>query len=201
MQCVKCKAEWESENLTNCPYCQALLSQNFDEDILIYEPHIKSEQANLEDRELADLEELQDCILHITERYGCEVYNEEKRLRALIGDLFVKDKFSMALKEVVEIGIAGRVYALNNCVDEHFEAHYFDVISSICSTTEIEKELAIDVVNLLFWGVNLDCYPIGEDYVEPEDIANDVLNSVLNKKTEEKDFADSIMDFINNSNQ
>lgn len=205
MQCVKCKATWGTENLINCPYCQALIPQNYDEDILIYAPPEKNKSnheflTDFEENIENSLELLKNNIIYIVENYTKEIYNDAYRLNALISDLFVADDISSALKKVVEIGVASRIYLLKESVDENFEKHYFDVIKSICNTTDIDKDVIILVVNLLFWGIGMDCYAIGDNYVEPEDIANDVLNSVLNKKSEERDFADSIIDFINNTN-
>lgn len=196
MQCVKCKATWESKDLTNCPYCQALVTQQVDEnddDVLIYEIKNKVELSNTNENEYQKLNKL---MTLITENYTEEIYLEQSRFSAIVKDLFPKTQILEDIKQVIALGITLDIYDIYQNSND-IELEYYDLIDYVCKELTMEKEIAIPLISLLFYGLNIDCSEY-DQYVEPVDMASEVLNSVLNKTVEPDDFASSILDFVNN---
>lgn len=186
MKCPKCEAIWENNDLTNCPYCLALIKND--------------ETQNNTEIDIEKRKENQDILLYIIEKYTIKIYEEINRLKGVISDLYPKDEFRENIIKVISTSITVDMYLYEYTPDNFYE-FYHATIYKILDLTQMSKEEIIDVVNLLLYGINIDSnnYIFDENYIHESDIAGSVLKSVLSKSNETEDFADTIIDFINNS--
>lgn len=198
MQCIKCNATLGSEDLTNCPYCQALLS-SFptdcdDENMLIYEIQNKSEIVV--ENEYQKLNKLMQLIV---ENYTPEIYLESQRLSAIIADLFPNGQIKTDIRNVVSLGVAVEIYDIS-LYDDIFNDDYIELVQRYIGKIVIDKKVFVSLIDLLFFGLGIE-FSVDEALLEPVDIASEVLNSVLNKSSndDDDDFANSVLDFINNN--
>lgn len=194
MYCIKCNATLGREDLTNCPYCQALISSlpsNCEnENILIYEIQNKTEN---------EYQQLNKLMKLIVENYSPKIYLEPQRLSAIIGDLFPNGQIKCDIREVINFGVTIQIYDIYDS-DEIFNEDYIELVQNFVSKTDINSKVVISLIDLLFFGVGIE-FTVDESKLVSLDIANEVLNSVLNKSSsddDDDDFASSVLEFINN---
>lgn len=184
MQCSKCNATLSNEDLTNCPYCQALIS------------------SLLTDTDCDDEQELpvNKLMKLIVENYSPEIYLEPQRLSAIVADLFptgsssVDGQIKYDIREIINLGVTIQIYDIYDC-DDIFNEDYIELVQSFLTQTAIDSKVVISLIDLLFFGLGIE-FSVDESELIPVDMANEVLNSVLNKSSSDDDFASSVLDFI-----
>lgn len=198
MQCIKCNAILGSEDLTNCPYCQALISTFTDdcddENVTIYE--LQNKSKTIPENEYQKLNKLMKLIV---ENYTAKIYLEPRRLSAIISDLFPNGKIKNDIRTFINLDVTIEIYDIF-AYDEILNEDYIELIQRFSTKTDTDRKTIVSMVDLLFHGLDIT-FTVDEKELEPKDIASEVLNSVLNKSptNNDDDFASSILDFINNN--
>lgn len=226
MRCTICNAMWLSEELTNCPYCQARVEGNINNnnDFTHYESCLElkfSECENIQDQKYPHTQEerdpnihgsienylnhLQNIMVDVIKKYSYEIYDNYYDINAITNELFPKnDYYYSNVKVIINDGsIFDLILDCKDLRDDDFIRSYYKSINVICRETELGKKDVQAVINMFFYPIGIDCSNINlehECHYLPQNIANDVLNSVLNTTSDDTDFASSVLNFVNNPN-
>lgn len=135
MQCKKCLGKFEPPkniNLSNCPFCQAVLEEKTNFAMNSYETR----------------------ILKIIQDRGEIVYTK-KEFTGLIRDYFPNDELGRLLVSIVMKKGAIYVYNLKDSPENELQTKYKQVIDRISKETFIAKEIITPAVDLLCFGLGL----------------------------------------------
>lgn len=132
MNCIRCEVSWTDpnkkySNLTNCPFCQALLpNTNTNEGILLL----------------------------ILEKHKFTIYNEVEQFSKVVKEHFKhEDRLSRLLQISITHGASIEIFKLRSRSSEEFNANYNHVLNLINDRTFIAEEILAPAMNLLWFGV------------------------------------------------
>lgn len=95
-------------------------------------------------------------ILDIVEKHTPEIYKENKRFSAIIGDYFPNENIGELLRVIIDKKASIDVYKLKSSSNNDLKREYLMLLDKLSKTTFIAKEILIPAIKLLGIGLELD---------------------------------------------
>lgn len=107
----------------------------------------------------------QNIMLDIVSAYGVEVYRDKNNFSLLIENRFYNDgTLCRLLLTIIQQDATIEMYNAMNLNDTDFSTSYYKIIEVLESRTNILRDTLQPAVNLLFYGIGVDCslFPVND---------------------------------------